>query len=311
MKLLIAIGLALATALTSASAGGAASLPKIVFGYTAVPDCVALFAAKEEGFFAKDGLDVDLVLVNNSSIEATDIAANAIQAGCNAPPVFLQAVSRGIGLQLIAGATVSSPTLKQTAIITRSEAGVTAPQDLYGKKIGVGGIGSNGYVLFGAWLQKQHLDPKRVSYLEIPFSTQYDVLKRGTVDGVISTEPMLSRIANDKTGTVLAYLTAAVPSGTPLVIYISGADWSSKNVATIAALRAALADGTDYATAHLEKSQSYIAQYLKQTLSVVQSSPLPPLRSSLSSAQMQWWADAMKDQGLLPTSAVPKSLFAK
>ena len=308
MKLLLIVA-AIACALVAGAAPARADVPKIVLGYTAVGDCVASFVAKEEGYFAKRGIDVDLQLVNNSAILATDIAANAIQVGCNVPTVLLQAVNRGVDLVAVSGGSVSAPEQKQTAIVARDGAGIATAKDLYGKNVGVGGIGSNGYVIFSQWLIAQHLDPKRVNFLEVPFSTQYDVLHRGTVDAVVSTEPMLARILADKTGGVVSYLSA--PAGTPLVIYIATGDWAQKNASALAAVRAALADGVAFAKAHPDKAQQYIAQYLKQPLSVVMASQTSPLQSALTTKQMQWWTDAMKTQGFLPNPIDLGKLIAK
>ncbi len=308
MKLLMTLAVA-TLSITAAAAPARADTAKIVLGYTAVGDCVASFAAKEEGFFSKRGLDVEFQLVNNSAILATDIAASAIQVGCNVPTVLLQAVNRGVDLVAIAGGSVSAPAQKQTAIVVRPGSGIATAHDLYGKNVGVGGIGSNGYVIFSQWLINQHLDPKKINFIEVPFSTQYDVLHRGTVDAVVSTEPMLSRILTDKTGTPVSYLSA--PAGAPLVIYIAGGDWSAKNPAIVGSVRDALAEGVAFAKAHPEKAQQYIAQYLKQPLSVVQASQTSPLQSGITTRQMRWWTDSMKGQGFLPNPIDLSKLLAK
>jgi NitT/TauT family transport system substrate-binding protein len=63
------------------AAGPARADTPLVIGYTNVSDCVAAFVAKEEGFFAKRGLDVELRPMQNSAIEATSIVAGALQVG--------------------------------------------------------------------------------------------------------------------------------------------------------------------------------------------------------------------------------------
>jgi ABC-type nitrate/sulfonate/bicarbonate transport system substrate-binding protein len=113
---------------------------------------------------------------------------------------------------------------------------------------------------------------------------------------------------SDKTGDVVSYL--AAPAGTPLVIYIGAREWTSKNAAAVAAVRDAIADGVKFADAHPDKAQQYIAQYLKQPLSVVQATRTSPLQSAITVKQMQWWLDAMKGQGFLPNPIVLDRLIA-
>jgi NitT/TauT family transport system substrate-binding protein len=306
--------LTLAAAVLIASAGVSAAradTPKIVFGYTAIGDCAASFAAKEQGYFAKRGLDVDFQLANNSSILATDVATDAMQIGCDVPPILLQAVDRGVGLLAIAGGSISTPSLTQEALVVRAGEAIAAGRDFYGKKVGVGGIGSSGYVMFSAWLIKQHLDPKDVNFFEVPFSTQYDLLQRGTVDAVVSSDPMLAKITNDKTGTIFMNLTAQMPADTPIVIYIATQAWRSKNPAAAAAVRDALAEGAKFVTNNPKIAQQYIAQYLKQPLSVVQETRLSPLKPVLTEKQMQWWLDQMQKQGFVHSSITLSKVIAK
>jgi NitT/TauT family transport system substrate-binding protein len=283
----------------------------LVIGYTNVSDCVAAFVAKEEGFFAKRGLDVELRPMQNSAIEATAIVAGALQAGCNAPPVLLAAVDRGVPLVAIAGASVSNTTDKQTAIAVRADSGIKSAADFIGKKIGVSGIGSNGYVMFNQYLIGQHVDFKRVSYFEVPFPTQYDVLQRGTVDGVVSVVPILTKIIDDNVGTAVEYLEAPMPNGVPLVIFVASSDWTSKNPMLLAAIRGALQDATKFALTHQDKALQYVAQYTKQPLSIVQVTKFSTLDASLTPKQMQWWIEAMKEQGLTHTVIDPAAAIAK
>jgi NitT/TauT family transport system substrate-binding protein len=291
-------------------APGQASTP-IVFGYTNVGDCVAAFVAKEEGYFAKRGLDVELRPMQNSATEATAIVVGALQAGCNAPPVLLQAIDRGVGLVAIAGGSVSSQSDKQSAIVVGPDSGIKSAADFKGKKVAVSGIGSNGYVMFNQYLIGQHVDFKQVSYFEVPFSTQYGALQRNTVDAVVSVVPFQTKILDDKVGVPLEYLEAAMPNGVPLVVFISSTDWTSKNPTLLAAIRGALAEGTKFAQTHQDKALEYVAQYTKQPLASVQETKFSTLSSTLTANQMQWWVNAMTAQGLIRSSIIPTNVIAK
>jgi NitT/TauT family transport system substrate-binding protein len=310
MKSCLVFALA-AIAMVAVSDSVRADNQKITLGYTAIGDCVASFAAKEQGFFAKRGLDVDFQVVNNSGILATDVASGAMEAGCDVPPVLLQAIDRGVDLVAISGGSTSTPALTQEAVVIKTGAPIATGADFYGKKVGVGGIGSSGYVMFGAWLLKQHLDPKRVNFFEVPFSTQYDLLQRGTVDAVISSDPMLARITSDKTGTVFTNLTAQMPADTPIVIYIATQAWRAKNPAAAAAVRDALAEGAKFVRQNPKLAQQYIAQYLKQPLSVVEETQLSPQQPLLTEKQMQWWLDQMQKQGFVHSGIVLSRVIAK
>ncbi len=271
----------------------------LVIGYTSIKDCVALFAAQEQGYFQQRGLTVELRQVQNSATEATAIIAGAMTLGCSTPPVLLQAISKGIGLIGIAGATVSTPDDRGAALVVRPQSGIVKPEDLIGKKVGISGFGSSNYVILSAWLMAHHIDPKRINFFEVPFSTMYDVLKRGTVDAVASVTPILTRILDDKTGTPLVYLLSTIPSGTPMEIYVSSTAWATANPDTVNVLRATLADAAKFAAAHPDIADQYVSKYLNQPLAMVKETPYSQIDSRLTAKRMRWWLDAMKAEGLI------------
>ena len=250
--------------------------------------------------------------MQNSASQAAAIVGGALQAGCSAPPVLIQAIDRGVGLIAIAGASVTSKGDKQTALLISPGSGIKTAADFIGKKIGVSGIGSNGYVIVNQYLTAHQVDFKRVNYFEVPFSTQYALLQRGTVDAVVSATPFQTQIVDDKVGLPFEYLEAAMPNGVPLVVFISSTEWTSKNPTLLAAIRGALADGTKFALAHQDKALEYVAHYTKQQLSVVQQAKFSTgLAANLTAQQMQWWVNAMTAQGLTHSTIDPSSVVAK
>src|SRR3954462_1505484 len=87
---------------------------KIVLGYTPANAFMPAFVAKDQGLFAKRGLDVTLQTVPQGSTIAGAMAGGTVQAGTLTPPAFLLAVEGGIDAQIVAAATYqakSNPTI--------------------------------------------------------------------------------------------------------------------------------------------------------------------------------------------------------
>src|SRR5215813_13546697 len=60
----------------------AASLTKIIVGHAAVnPRVVPLWTAQEQGFFAKNGLDAEVVFIRNAPILTSALTAGRINIG--------------------------------------------------------------------------------------------------------------------------------------------------------------------------------------------------------------------------------------
>jgi NitT/TauT family transport system substrate-binding protein len=283
-------------------ASAAHAQTKIAVGYTAVADYVQLFAAKEEGFFAKRGLDVEPTLVTLNSTIPQALLANSLQVGLPTPSVFLQAVDGGLDLVILGGTTVTDPsTSKNFGVVVRTGENIKTAQDFVGKKVGVPGIGAFLHVLFRQWLIEKGVDPKKVTYIEVSFPQMNDVLKGGTVDAVVSAVPIMTRIVAAGNGYIIPYADD-LPAGQSVTFYAATREWASKNANAVKAFREAIAEGANFVKANPDKAHEYIAKYTKLPLEIVRTITLGVQAPVATEAQVKWWVTAMKQQDMLRTS---------
>ena len=91
--------------------------------------------ARDEGIFAKHNLDVDLKLIGINTNIPPAIVSDSIQIGGPTEPVFLQAVSGGLDLVAIAGATIMQPSSNELiAAVARTGDTIKDAKDFVGKK---------------------------------------------------------------------------------------------------------------------------------------------------------------------------------
>ena len=151
--------------------------------------------ARDEGIFAKHGLDADVSLIAINTTIPPAIVSNSIQIGGPTATVFLQAVDGGLDLVAVAGASVMDPvSAGAVAAVARNGVTIKDAKDFVGKKVGAPGIGAFLHVLFVKWLIEKGVDPKTVNFVEVTFPTQSDALKSGSVDAVLTGEPFITRI---------------------------------------------------------------------------------------------------------------------
>jgi NitT/TauT family transport system substrate-binding protein len=70
----------LVTILLGTATAQAQQQTKVLIGYTAVAEYASAMIAKEEGFFSKRGLDVELVAVQLNSTIPAALVSNSLQA---------------------------------------------------------------------------------------------------------------------------------------------------------------------------------------------------------------------------------------
>ena len=151
-----------AAILTAFGAGPAGADPfKLKIACTATSDCASAMVARDEGIFAKHGLDVDMTLIGINTNIPPAIVSDSIQIGGPTATVFLQAVDGGLDLVAVEGASVMDPVANgAVAAVARKGVTIKEAKDFVGKKVGAPGIGAFLHVLFRKWLIDKGVDPE-------------------------------------------------------------------------------------------------------------------------------------------------------
>ncbi len=111
---------------------------KVIVGLSTINSRVSpLWVAQEKGFFAKNGLEVLLVLTRLSNPAIAALLAGELQMVYGGSNAALGAASNGAELKLIAA---MSNRLTYEVI---ARPGINKPEDLRGKRFGTGGIGGS------------------------------------------------------------------------------------------------------------------------------------------------------------------------
>jgi NitT/TauT family transport system substrate-binding protein len=303
------LGLAACVAVVGAH-GGALAQHKVTYGYTAVADSAAVFVAKEEGYFQKRGVDVELQKLSNTAVVVPGLLSNSLQMGQITAPVFLQAVDGGIDLVAISGLSAYTPERKDGGAVARAGSNIRAAADFVGKRVGVAGVNGVSQVLFTEWLAQRGVDSKKVIYVETSFPHMSDLLKSGNVDAVLIGGPLMNRILNSGIGYVVSYFFSEIPENTTALFAASSREWAAKNPAAITAVRGALAEAAKFVTANPEKARDHIGKYLGLSPELTRQMDLLAESLTLTPAQLQWWTDVMKKQNMLRTAIDASKLVA-
>jgi len=185
MKRLKWAGVAVAlAALGTAGAARAENLEKLRIGYLPVTGHAKFFVAKEQGFFAKEGFDVELVEFVNSADGINALKAGKIDVGAFGTTAPLVHISKGTDLRIIGGIMGEDAAIVTTPDKARTLKSVA---DLRGKKIATVRLASGDAVLRGA-LHDANIDWKKdVQIFELKNPPAViEAIKTGQVDvGVV------------------------------------------------------------------------------------------------------------------------------
>jgi NitT/TauT family transport system substrate-binding protein len=265
---------ALAALLTMASLAprtAQAMSSKITIAFTPTAAAEGLFNAQAEGFFAKHGLDTAVLMQRNSVGVVAAVQSGAAQIGVPAAGVFVGAVQHGLPYVALACQSLFGPGTNVLAVIVRKGVAIKTPQDFVGKRVAVPGLRGGTQIMFMEWLRENGVDPAKVTYVEVNYPQQADILRGHTVDAVVTSEPYLSRIVDAGLGTAFSHLNDT-KEDMPDAFFMAKKSWVKAHPDWARAFQAALAEGVAFAGTNEEQTAANAARFLDQNAALVKQS---------------------------------------
>jgi NitT/TauT family transport system substrate-binding protein len=283
----------------------------LTVGTSANPEVAALYVAKEEGIFKKNGLDVTIEIVALNPNLPASLLSNSIQIGAVTPTVFMQAIDNGLELAAIGGISVVNPGMARVYLVARKGVDVAKPKDLEGKTVSVPGLNALLHVALQLWLKNDGADPAKVKFVEAPLPSVGDLLKSGKVDASIAVDPFLDRIEQAGSARLVAPILLETMEGKQTHFYTTTVDWANGNTATIANFRKAIEEAAAFIAANPDKSRTDMNVYLKLPPEALANIALPKTKVTLEDADLTFFAGVMKSFGLMSGSVEPAKIRVK
>ena len=191
----------LALIASPANALATAAPSRLVIGYASTtPRLMPLWMARDQGFFAKYGIESEPVLLRSGATLVTGMASGDIQIGRTAGAAVLSAVAAGHEIKMLA--TFSSR--NSYDVVVRPN--IKKAEDLRGKKLAINSVGGGTWIGAMLWLEYFGLDPQRDQILLQSIGdqgVQSQALESGTVD-VVFVDSVYSKVLKQKGMTILA-----------------------------------------------------------------------------------------------------------
>ena len=197
------------------SGGGetpAASAPsKIVFAYASmVARTSFIWIAKDQGFFAKYGVDPELIFISRGPVLIAGLTSGDVHVGNTGGTAALNAAVGGVELKLIA--TFNSRWVNN--LVARS--GIQSPKDLARKRFGGSSFGGTQWMGTMLWLEHLGLDAQKddIRFLVIGDQT---LLAQGLENGTIDAANLDSAFSRKFKQKGFSVLTDATKVNLPIV----------------------------------------------------------------------------------------------
>lgn len=149
----------------------------------------------QQGYFADEGIDLQ---VRPNPGGGTSNVPGLINgefdvSGLDIPSVLIS-VGRGLPLKIIAAgsSTAGKPELDFAGVLVKKDSPIQSSKDFAGITMGVNALRNINEVAIRPELEKQGIDPKNISFVELPFPEILAAVGRGDVDAGLVIDPFVT-----------------------------------------------------------------------------------------------------------------------
>lgn len=184
----------------------APALTTVRVAYLPVISYGPLFIAQEEGYFARQGIDVEFEKVQSPSTTLPSLINGDIAVSSTLSPSFINAIAKGAHVRIVADKGRNSPgrSCNASGFMVRRDlfesGAVTKLSDLKGRKIMVP---ADPDYSFSCLLKRGNLTSEDVETVVMDIPSGVVALRNGAVDGGILTEPFVTQALDSKTAVML------------------------------------------------------------------------------------------------------------
>jgi NitT/TauT family transport system substrate-binding protein len=304
----LALGLATATAaLASAACAGCAApspgsapagLTHLTVGALPIVDDIPVYLAQQRGYFRREGLDVTIRTVAQSTTALPDLLHGSVDIITGANYVsFFRAQAHGlIHLRILADGEDCLPGTH--VVLALPHSGVTTPADLAGKTVAVNILDDVQTMLTDETLYADdvHTLPR---YVAIPFADMPAALARHQVQAIYEVEPYLSGAENTLGADPILDTCTGMNANLPIAGAVTTAAWAQRHPGTARAFQRAMAKAAGLADTDRAAAETAIATYLHVSPQIAALVKLDSFPASANPVQLQRMAQHMQSAGLL------------
>ena len=216
-----------------------------------------VWLAKDEGIFAKHGLEVDLVAVRSAPLQVTALVSNEVQFVRGSASSMLTAAAQGAKLKIIM--SLFAERASYDFLVSPS---ITKPSDLRGKKIGVQDFSGLLWSLTMLSLREMGLDPQKdnINILAIGDSTVIaQSLASGIIDGAALDRLQSARLQGLGIKVLFDLSKIALPASP----FMTAEAFIQKNPQTVENFIKALIEASAIMRAQKERGLAILQKYIK------------------------------------------------
>ena len=294
---LLAVLLAALVACSAPQPPAAPEHPHLRLGVLPIVDYAHLIRAQSAGYFAAEGLTVELVTVQGGAAALPRLVTGDLDLTFTNYVSALLGQAQGKGtFRFVDGGYQAGP--NTLLIMTKPGSAIRSPRDLAGKKIAVNTLRNIVELTARSALETAGVDPGSVTFVEVPFPDMAAALQSGRVDAAFTVEPFSTQAALAFGAVSALDAGSGATAGIPIGGVATTAGSAAENPRTVAAFRRAVARAqADMADRSVV--EQILPTYTKITPDTAALIALGTWPATLDGVRLQRDVDLMRQYGVL------------
>lgn len=265
------------------------------------------FYGKELGFFAKAGIDVEILPASNGGASAAAVAGNAVEIGYADMVSIATAHAKGVDFQVVVPAALHVSAAPTTELLVAANSPIRTARDLEDKVVAGSGLGTISGYSPRAWIDQNGGDATKVKFVELAFPAMQAALDAGRVDAVMIAEPFLT--VAKKTDRVIGSPYDAVSKDFLVSAYFTNGAWAKDHADLLKRFISAMYETAAWANREHAKSADLLVQYTKIDPAMVSAMTRVRYGERLTAAMLQPIVNVSAKYGNFPVYPAQQLIY--
>lgn len=302
---LLAVVTALACGLTacgnSADDGPAANPPeltRITVGTLPIVDSASLYIAMKEGYFAEEGLDVELRTLSSGAQAVPGLRDGGLHFAIGNYVSFFASHAAGeLDVRLVADAYQALP--GTFLIMVPDPSAIRLPRDLAGKRIAVNTRANVVELIARSALRTAGVDLSTVTFVPVPFPEMANALSSRSVDAALMVEPYVTQLGRDHGAIPMIDAASGPTAQLPIAGWVTSAQLAAEKPNTVRAFQRAILAGQAAAATDRAKVEQVLGEFIDVDAMTASLMNLGTWPATLEANRVQRVLDLMSTEGQL------------
>lgn len=289
--------------------GNEGQVTQLAVGYIPAGIYAYFWQANDEGYFAEEGIEVDLRAMAGGAEIIPALQSGTVQFGISDAMGLINARNQGIEIEY-ATFNASQEAASPIHSVVVADDTIKSAADLEGKTVATNSTFNTDWIMMRKWLEKGGADLDSINFVEMSFPDQLAALRAGTIDAAGMLEPFVTTAKNEDLIVIGDYFTdVESPVSVSGVLVMS--DYAQENPEIVAGFVRAIERAVDDFNADPATAREVIAAHTEIAPELIESMNLPLWTNDLDPRAIQFWIDAAENEGLIEGDLDPAQLIWK